>query len=767
MKQSFSGRDIELLGYNTPKEETQENAAPYSVFSASATAGLKRVKANFVYLKSHCTKGDVEKLRHKIGRAEDLYVIFPKSLGISPRSLEEIFPKGVAVFAYEDLMWDRMNSIFSEYMDALKTSVVTEKYYIPPRKEGGDPHDRFDDEIFDYLSGKEDLSGNLLVVCASAGVGKTTLARHLTVRLVDRSSDYRMIPTYVEASHWGKLKLESIDDLWEIIENSIRTFSPTLAIPEHLFEHCVKHGYLAFVFDGFDELCGQRHSQFRPREVLERLANIAKESNARICLTTRTLYWQSEIDDPPDNTRILSLAPFNTQQAKGYFQKYFHDDISSRDRAITLYKKLIESNVPPSKGGSRVQFVNLPLCVGMIAEYVRLGATGHLSPQSGKGIVRDVLYQICEREKGRKNLLTDAQTQLMAFEEIALDQADVLAPEFDLELLEIAGFDGKDMASLIDHPLITTTDGERYRFNYEFLPQYLRAFCLSNAMASDAVVWTDNMWKMMCREAHAKGYLLEHMLDLVSDDILDRIKICNKNVPIRFEEARSFLLRLAKSIVDHAPEFVTREERTTGLFSVFSEGFRSNGIVGDLYVVGHINELNLVGIHFVNSTFVDTVFIRCDADGTTKFENCTFSGELDFRDCPKEGWKAVELDNCVLLPPSNLVWEEIRGALTGTKEEHVTDAMRLALGKFWHHGRLKRSIRRNNWQRGSLGHSIYRDSILQAMLKEKLIEEVHISGVSEGGYAFSMESVTDLQRFMDNRQLTGKIRAVYDLLVRS
>jgi predicted NACHT family NTPase len=238
----------------------------------------------------------------------------------------------------------------------------------------------------DFLTGKRTLSGNLLIVSASAGVGKTTLSRHLSVELSKRSNQYKLIPAFVESQHWKKLNIGSIDELWEVIENSIRTFSPNLRISEELFEHCLKNGKLVFIFDGFDELCGHRYSQFSPNDIMQKFSDISKESNAKIILTTRTLYWESEIKEPPQNINILKLAPFNTQQAKGYYQKFFSKDASMRDRATNMYRQLIESNIPPTTGGTRVQFVNLPLCVGMIAEYVNIGGTGDLTPQSGKGI---------------------------------------------------------------------------------------------------------------------------------------------------------------------------------------------------------------------------------------------------------------------------------------------------------------------------------------------------------------------------------------------
>jgi hypothetical protein len=632
--------------------------------------------------------------------------------------------------------------------------------------EDADPKERLDSELFEYLVGKKDIAGQLVIICASAGVGKTTLARQLTVDLANRTDANRIIPTYVEASHWGKLKLESINELWEIIENSIRTFSPNLTISEELFEHCLKHGYLAFIFDGFDELCGHRYSPFRSREVLERLANIATESNAKIALTTRTLYWKAEIQESPGNVTILNLATFNTQQAKGYFQKFFSKNAKARDRAVTLYKKLVKANVPPSEGGVRTQFANLPLCVGMIAEYVRIGATGPLTPQSGKGLVRDILYQICDREKKRKKLLTEAEDQLIALEDIAVDQSEAFRPEFDLELLEIAGFDENDISRLIDHPLVTTDDNVKYRFNYDFSPQYLKAFFLFKEIQATDGLKKRDMWKIMSREANGRGFILEHVLLLMSLDNLEDISNCYQDIPSQYDEAKSFLFHLAKQIIDQSGFHKTRNERTNVLFSTFDADFNDRNVISGLYLIGNIAGLDLSGVTLRNCVFADVVFTRCDANTETIFDTCRFSGELDFQNVEKKAWSQVKLNDCTLLPPSNLIWEEIRGESLETREKHVMDALSLALSKFWYHGQFKKSIRKDNWRRGSLGHSIYCDKILKAMLKLQLVEEVSISGVSEGGYVFSMKSVSDLQRFMDNRQLAGKIREVYDYLVR-
>jgi hypothetical protein len=96
----------------------------------------------------------------------------------------------------------------------------------------------------------------------------------------------------------------------------------------------------------------------------------------------------------------------------------------------------------------------------------------------------------------------------------------------------------------------------------------------------------------------------------------------------------------------------------------------------------------------------------------------------------------------------------------------LKDALELAFKKFWYYGRVRITIQRKDWGKGSLGHSAYCEPIRIAMLREKLIDEIHISGVTEGGYSFNKDSLADLQRFMDNKQMTGKIKKVFNNLMK-
>ena len=258
--------------------------------------------------------------------------------------MQNIFGQNIRIDVYEDLIWTKIQSIFQEYVDSLDEGIMTETYYVAPRFEDPktshpNPHDRLDEEIINYLLGKEDGSG-IRVVSASAAVGKTTLSREVVKKIATRSEKSRVIPTYVESSHWDKLQLKSVEDLWEIIQNSLSAFSPNLTITESLFKHALKQGYLVFIFDGFDELCGHRETNFSTKEVLNWLIEIAKETDARIVITTRTIFWDNEVGETPEFTILRKLRPFEKQQAKEYFQKFFPDNPKFAEQICTAIQTI-------------------------------------------------------------------------------------------------------------------------------------------------------------------------------------------------------------------------------------------------------------------------------------------------------------------------------------------------------------------------------------------------------------------------------------------
>lgn len=767
---SFSNKDIELLGYIEPTLLFDDHFC--SLYKTQVNAGLEKVEALFVYLKSSCTVEDAKNAEKKVADIKlpnnsSTYIVVPKSFGLTQSTIQTIFGKEYKIYNFEDLVWNKLSNIFDRYLESIKRDVVSEKYFVTPRKKDALPTYRLDSELFAYFTDKKNgKSDDIIVLSAPAAVGKTTLARHVILNLAVNAKKYHVIPLYVESQHWRKIQLDSVDDLWEIVDNSLRTFGGSISLSKDLLKYILRQGYFCFIFDGFDELCSQKNSHFKPIEILRELIDISKESDARILITTRALYWETEIVDTPSGVIRVELLPFNTQQAKDYFSKHFKQDFKTRDLAIKLYSDLIKgSGYPPTEGGVRAQFVNLPLCVALIAQYVVNGGRLISSQNNSRKLVQTILLEICRREIARKGLITSPENQLLAFQEMAILDIDNLNPEIELEMLEPAGFDKADIIKLIDHPFLSK-QGKQYKFEYEFLGPYLRAAYLSKFI-SDNLKPNDTIWKIMANESNGKRLILEHMASLLAEDQLSSVRDIFEKIPPKFREAKSFLFHLTQLMLDSDPNIISKEDRVNSLFNmIFGKKFNENYLVSNLYISGPINRLDLTGIKFLDCTLHFVSFNNCLVNDTTVFENCTFSGgiEVQPKDYNKDGWKNIKLNKCSLLFPANLELDAIKGGIKESTEDYIRDAIYLALSKFWYHGRIKRSINKDDWSKGSLYYTRYCDSILDAMLKVGFLEEIHISGLSKGGYALAKEANIDMQNFMDNRQLTGMIKQIYDLL---
>lgn len=763
MATTFTINDVELLGYNNPRELSVDDRSPYAIFEATAIAGLEEITAKFIYLRSNCTLEHARSAhRQNEPLSEHTYVVKPASLRLANSRLREIFGSSIRISEYEELVWNKLKVVFAQYLESL-SDAPEERYFVSPRSTN-DEIDDLESWMIDYMKGgRTEDNGTILVLSAHAGVGKTTLSRYLLHRLRARATRVKTIPIYVEAQHWGKLHLDSIDGLWDVIDNSLRSFSRDLSLREDLFYYALRQGYLSFIFDGFDELCGHKTSQLDAIAVIRQLTSIADQSEARILVTTRTLYWDSEIETPPDNVKVVKLDAFNTQQAKGYFRKYFRDTPSKQNQASDVYRGLVSgSHRPRQSGGVRTQFVNLPLCVAMVAAYVE-GGGGPITADARRGLLEDFLLSICRREKERKNLNTSEANQLSSFQELAILDGKNVNPEFELEILQATDFDDQDIDKLIDHPFLRCSDGAKYCFSYDFLGPYFRALTVAKGLGGQDKKLSQ-MIPIMAQEPEGKGYISEQLCSILESDSFVNVARAFREILPRNREAASFLFHICRNLIDET-QITTSTERSQYLFGriVGAEDFLTKRSIQQWSFYGILERLDFRRFTFDRCRFENVVFRNCLVDETTHFTDCVFAGDLDIK--PIGNWSNVHRERCRDIFPASAVWEEILGRALGSREDRVLEILRIALSKFWYHGRPRMSMRLDDWNKGVLGKLNLAEKILEAMLKVKLVQRITISGVSEGGIAFDRSSMNDLQKYMDNQQIQGKIREVFLLLV--
>lgn len=778
MPTAFTSQDITLLGYK--QAESIKVTPSFEVFDASTKIGVEDVKTRFIYLKTRCTMEAAKQASLNWTQNKSVCVVRPNSLTLKEDTLRKIFGNDVRLCVQDDLLWEVLEDSFSGYLQHLKEKLPIEEHFISPRSNEKDIGAELFQRLVKYLTGKskEDEYGTLVVLSANAGVGKTTLSRQLIHRLVKGISTARTIPIFIESQHWQKLRISSVHGLWDVIDNSLRILSGThLQLNEELFFHALQQGYFSFVFDGFDELCSQGTAQFDPSAVLEELSSIVRseESLARVLLTTRTLFWDAQISNIPENVKVWSLEAFNSQQAKHYFTKVFGQSTPECANARSLYSELGRQAIPKERTGSvRDQFVNLPLCVSMVVDYVNSGGN-MLKSEKDEPVLMTFLKAICDREIHRQGLVTPAVSQMRSFQDMAIGTG--VNPEFDIEDLGMTpeGFEEEDLSKTVDHALLKRDgDSKKFEFRYDFVVPFLRAAEISKWIRQDNsndILFSGTTLSTLIHEIDGKEQVLEQLPNFLEnrdiENVMQKGKIAaakNLAAPlgIKAKYLSSFFFHVAQMLVSSNVQ-LDKEEKTTLIFSkAFADESENPPYeIRGWGFIGLINGLDLRGIKFAECCFKDVYFKNCVADKSTIFSDCLFEGGLRFEG-NRKGWDKVDLDeDCTLKVPASLSWEVMLNRKLSDSRDRVLHILRFTLSKFWHHGTIRFSLSMNNWNTGPVAQTGSSKQVLDVMLKQGLLSKIRISGVKEGGLAFDRESIRDLQNFMDNSQLSGKIEAVY------
>ena len=779
MAQQFNERDLYLLDYDEVKFKHDE-PEELSVYDAFAKAGADRVMHRFIYLKSRCTqKGANLAVRYLRAPPDPTknYVVKAASLD-NQTVLGIIKNRAGSLLSHEDLIWQQFGSVFDPYLTHLSETMAPAPNFMRPRlKEPGQHGDEALPPISRYMRGVDSGDdGRVRILSAHAGVGKTTLARHLVRDLVKGRKSSGVVPIFVEAHHWERLTLGEVDGLWGIIKNSLdindQTHECSRRLSADLFRHALRQGYLSFVFDGFDELCGS-DDDFDAGRVLQELAEMVRESEARVLVTTRTLFWEAQIHAPPENVLVWTLDSFNSQQAHGYFRKQFGQNSVKTKHAESLYNSLRkESQRPRERTGSITdQFVNLPLCVRMLADLVEDSQTGPvtISPRIGESFLQRVLRGFCEREIRRIRIVSSAEAQLASFVDRAVE-SDQLNPAFDLEdlVLAVDGIKEVDLGRLDRHGLLDRASGsDQYRFRYDFLGPHLRAVAVAGWLTDptgSTPFGTEHLLRILHGEADGQGFVLEQLLTLLdpgdADVIMSRGRELGGDGPVG-----SFIFHLARELIECLK--LPREEEIrvlfAGLSGVSPENW--NGELSGWEFRGTLESLHLAGIKFHRCKFRDVSFRRCVVDRRTVFSKCVFDGDLRFEPGdvdPKSQWETVSVaSDCEMSGQAPFVWSDVLGGHSASRNARIADLLRIGLEKFWYSGQIRPKVRHDDWNKGILGRTGRSRLLLDHMLKAGLVSIDFRDRIE-----LARDLFPDLQNYMDNDQLSGRIRHVYERLTR-
>jgi hypothetical protein len=778
--------DVLFLGYEHVAVTDHVHQDDFEVISASVTAGLEQISTLFIRPRKNCRLASIENMRQFIHPTRKTYFVGSESrqdqLAKLKARLTEMISAEVQIefVLRERLISRRVDVRFADYLTALKAKSKPPEFYETPRPVS-DANADLQVMILDWLRTSSKSDQRLFVIRAEAGVGKTSLARCLAHTLADtQATNHHRIPIFVESEHWNRIKLDFVDDVWAIVDNSLSIYAPTLRLRRTEFEHLFAKGLIVFIFDGFDELCMNRDARFRPLDVLTDLQRLAENSLSSVILTTRIAYWEAEVGAAATGLRVEDLSRFKNPQVSRYFERRFANRPNCLSAARSLFERVKQDSRPRS-GGAQDQVHFLPYVVELIASAAESGVdgTGMTNTSDGPSALRAIVEDMCRREKQRRNFVTPAPEQLSAFCDVAADMITRRETKFSCEVLQAAGILDSDLRLLGDHPLLRRLDsnerGAWLSFRYEFLPAMLTAEYLVGSIRSGQSKMAQPVLRLMSELRGGSTPVIDHMCGHASAVDL------RTKASVRFWEcheggqfnAASFLFHLGRRLHLSEGLSTTRrlEESLTFLEEFAARDFARNRIISRQHFIGTIETVDFRGAKFEHCTFLDVKFSDCLVDEMTSFVGCVFDGDFEILSSVEElhsGWGKVARVNCSMRSSAaRLALGGLGQVEESERSELAREMITAALRKFWSSGHVQRSINAANWKRGMLRQITQRDEILDALVKAEVLVFHKISGVSDGGILLKPQADRDVAQLMDNGFIVGRVKDAYDLLLAS
>lgn len=754
MAKTFTKKDLKLLGYTVVEKMQTEEGIPWDVYEAMIEAGAGTTTDNFLYFPSAT---DVEHIKICAGdqKYNDYYVI---ALPSRVKTVQKHFENSKGVFTVDGLVKPKLKQKFEKYTKKIRK-------YTGDRRPKNYISSALNDIILNNLkpnsNNNKDNKKPIHIIAADAATGKTTLARNIAFEVIEKKYDF--VPIYVEIS-----QIESLDnynDFWMLIKSQLEG---DVFLDESLFKYSLEQGYFIFIFDGFDELCTKRYSNFKANQLLEWFIDIVEVgTECQIVITTRKSFWQSEINTAPLGEYIKehNLEPFNKDQAREYFNKFFDDDSAKVSRATNIYTDLLEDNY-----GNEIPFIKLPSSIDLIADSVKNNVRNITQFTNEKPAITQFLLFMLNREGRRHQLLTTPELQLSAFEEIAVDYFP--CESFEIEDLLCVGFnESENIESLKNHPFIESdaVHADTYKFRFVLLELYFISLYLQSEFKNlvNNKRKPQKVLKIIKYEAKGEGSLLDVFVsNLPNEDF--NFKAMHKNAP---NEIKSFLFHAARKQINGN----INENGTINFFdnlvdtNIKTEA-TANCITG-LYIIGDIVGMNFRNTILQDCTFKNINFKNCRGTNT-KFKNCKFIGSLGFDDDSdndnkeqfKKKWRDIREENCEFDTLSGDAWNNLPN-ITGTlsdndKKKIIEKIFKAILKQFLNNGHI-RDVSINKFRNGVLGMSIYTKYIIEIMVHEGFI----VKGQEQTGnrplYKIHRDKRECMHKFNDEGSITEYLKVLH------
>ena len=711
-------------------------------------SGFERAIHTFVYLMANTTEqlllGHIAALRSFKGTT---FLVIPNSLRNSApgRFLQSEFSPNLRV--YDDMMWSRISALLSPYLEMVSDQVDTLKgdHYVSPSLEGLNGGVDPVDFLVNFCSGERKDHHNVIVIKANPGVGKTALATMVAFELSKKWERAKVVPVFLPADIWRSMGPANLVDV-------LRQMQFPLCDDEDAFSRLLQQGYIALIFDGFDELHDDNQT---PRERFEWLRNISASSNARIIVTVRSSFWEREIvgSEAQSDLNSFRIAPFSRDDRNLYWRSRLKDDVQVQ-QATRMLGQYIKSS-----GDENIELFQLPNCASMIADCVESAQKeGSTADDAGLSteteaidgdLVDRFFREVMERERIRQGLETSTGDVRAALEEISVNYQD--DEQFDEDDLQLAGLAEQDLPKLRDYAFLTHEQTGKFRFRYAVVPERFRAArFLSELVAGELNERTPNhLNSLVCHEADGASELPSGVAKIMADDELS--SLTSVHASTEDPDLKSLLFHILAARTSFTMQGASKAERWGHLVRLLG-GTRKE--VSRICVKGTVDGFTIGDFTFRHSRFID--FTLNTRPAKLRFESCSFEGSLLL---PGE----CRYDKCSAKGRAKLI-VDLGGYSAKLDKDDLQDYLRLCLRRFVDRSGGYKGVREDEWKTGDVGRIESTLGVLEELIRGNVVQKDPAGGRTK--LSLTDEGRRWVGRFLSQGSLQGGLREVFAAMQR-
>lgn len=702
-------------------------------------------------------------------------------------SLKSRFEKITSNCLYlEDFFSSFIRNQLENYLS--KVSSLTFKNYVDPQievsqtfKMGG----HGTNPVLRFLTTPRVPSGmfsrEIGVLFAEPGQGKTFMTRYLANEISKR----KKIPLYIHSEQWSRMQTDEISSLWKTLVHSFKHFESPIGwadgAEEDFVKVALKAGLFIVIFDGFDEYVLSNAGKVDAIETIAALQDLTEESGAPILLTTRTSFWNAEIEQNPRKDTIspsvkFEIKPFDANKAQVYFKQRLKTDAHQKE-ALKLFNEL------KIKTGNDIDFVGRGFFLFLIADLIERGFSLISLNLANKTALQWVMEQLCERERTRQKVVLSSHEQIISFRDFAACvlegmpnttetlrlaiQSNATISEAELDAsLSVTG-------KLKDHPLIRKVGQD----NWEFTQDQVRISLLAERFLEICNPQSNNL-RQLSEFLTADGFDSNLQTELATNIVNslietmghDRTKarlsevvkmIFNVGSVNNAEKIYAFGTTLALIVVNKLlPPGSAHAERTGELVQL-----HPNKILDNLCFTGTVSRFDFSGISFSNCRFYNVNWANCTFDQGTTYKHCHFFGGV-VSSCKGFGlanWSAdcTQDDEARTLIDS----ERIRSGKRKYNDEDLRLDLQALLRKFVPRESLGiKSIIEKHLMSGQIATSINGETVTDEF-KKQILEMHDISGLESKGLHIKESAKDAVIHWAANGVFTGPLAELFDRLI--